>query len=210
MSEIETALLSITGHRLTSLAREQFSHYLELLMEWNRVHRLTGLGSRDDIIRRLFRDSLLFLPLIPDRPLSLLDIGAGSGVPGVPLRIVEPGISLSLIESRRKPVSFLLALKRELGLPDIRVIHGRAETILDQYHDLKGQYDAVVMRAVGLGAPLLKSAMSYLKKGGVLIVSGPPPSECGRHTPPRGLQLKTIEYPELAVSRAFFVAINDS
>ena len=58
-------------------------------------------------MRGLFIDSLLFLPVIPPRPLRLVDIGAGPGIPGIPLRIVEPQISLTIVESRRKPVSFL-------------------------------------------------------------------------------------------------------
>lgn len=209
LSELEAAVRSITGHRLTARARTQFSAYLELLLKWNRVHRLTGLGSAGDIVRKLFLDSVLFLVLIPDRPVSLLDMGAGAGVPGVPLRIVDPGISLTLVESRRKPVSFLLGLKRELGLDDVRIIHARAEAALVQCQDLKGEYDVVVSRAVRLSEPLVKVAFDYLKRGGVLIASGPPPEERWSHTFAKGLQIKTIQYPRLAISRTFLTAVKE-
>ena len=76
---------------------------------------MTALESPAEIVRGLFLDSLLFLRLLPARPISLVDIGAGSGIPGLPLRLVDDRITLTLVESKRKRISFLLAVCRELS-----------------------------------------------------------------------------------------------
>ena len=153
--------------------------------------------------------SLLFTPVLPRSPVRVLDIGAGAGIPGVPLRVVDPGLSLSLIESRRKPVSFLHALLRELALPDITVYHGRAETIVSEVPDLQNRFDIVLARAVGLGALLVETALAYLRSGGRLIAAGPPagralPALCGVES----AEWKTIEFPKLGIARSFLIVTN--
>ena len=136
----------------------------------------------------------------------MVDIGAGPGIPGVPLRIVEPGISLTLIESRRKRVSFLSVLKRELGLDDVRILEGRAEDLIIQLPELVDKFDLAVSRAVGPVEPLIPTALRYLKPGGLLIVSGPPPGNPRPVIPPevKG-QWKITDFPALGLSRVFLV-----
>ena len=110
-----------------------FPQYLDLLLLWNRAQNLTGFESAPEIVRGLFEDSLLFLPLLPDRPLRVVDIGAGAGIPGMPLRIIDEGIEVTLIESKRKRVSFLRTVRRELGLEKSVVIEeGRAEVLVSE------------------------------------------------------------------------------
>src|SRR5262249_51380693 len=79
----------LTRSPATPVHRELFQRYLDLFLKWNHVHRMTALESAEEIVRGLFLDSLLFFRLLPARPISLLDIGAGSGIPGLPLRIVD-------------------------------------------------------------------------------------------------------------------------
>ena len=111
---------------------------------------MTALRSPEEIVRGLFLDSLLFLSALPaPRPLKVVDIGAGSGIPGLPIRLADPAITLTLIEAKRKRVSFLLTACRELGLSDVQVLEGRAERLVDENPGVAGSFDAVVARAVG-------------------------------------------------------------
>ena len=95
LDELTDAIAAFTGHALPREARERFARYLELLVQWNRTHDLVGLDKPFDIVRVLFIDSLFFLPLLPERPIRLVDIGAGAGIPGLPLHLVDPAIELT-------------------------------------------------------------------------------------------------------------------
>ncbi len=166
-----SAIPALTGSPTTEAQREGFRRYLDVFVRWNQVHRMTALSSPEEVVQGLFLDSLLFLPLLPARPIALLDIGAGSGIPGLPLRLIDDRISLTLIEARRKRVSFLRAACRELSLADVRVLEGRAEELIDDDPALPESFDAVVARAVG--APLLDSVGTrYLRSGGTMVVAG--------------------------------------
>ncbi|HUE96917.1 MAG TPA: 16S rRNA (guanine(527)-N(7))-methyltransferase RsmG [Longimicrobiaceae bacterium] len=191
---------------MTARARDQFTRYLDLLLAWNRVHRLTGFSSPFEVAEKLFMDSALFLPLFPPRPVRVADIGAGAGIPGLPLRILDPGIALTLIESRRKAVSFLSTVRRELDLMDVTVLHGRAELIVTQNIDLQGMFDVIVLRAVDRDAALLQAVRAYLKPGGAFIASGPPPGETSQPAAPGyRTEIKHIRYPDVGVNRTFVV-----
>jgi 16S rRNA (guanine527-N7)-methyltransferase len=135
---------------------------------------MTALASAREIVQGLFLDSLLFLRVLPPRPLKVVDIGAGSGIPGVPIRLADPTISLTLIEAKRKRVSFLLTACRELDLSDVKVLEGRAERFLEEAPENAGSFDAVVARAVGAEDDLLPLALRYLKPGGVVVLTGSP------------------------------------
>ena len=208
LEQLFKAFPVLLGRAATPMERDAFGRYADLLILWNRTHHLTALKSRAEIGRGLFLDSLLFRVFLPQGPLRVLDIGAGAGIPGVPLRIVEPSLSLTLIESKRKPVSFLNALKRELGMADIEVRHGRAGDIISEVPELEGRFDFVLTRAVGLGLDLIDTAMAYLKPGGSLLASGPPVvGGALSKVVWEGLsEWKRAEFPKIGVSRMFFMA----
>jgi len=198
------AIAALTGDRHTAAQQQRFQQYLDLLLAWNRTHRLTGIRSPEAIVRELFQGSLLFLARLPPGPLRMVDIGAGAGIPGVPLHIVRPEISLTLIDSRRKPVSFLESLKRELGLSGVEIIEGRAEDVVDHRPDLSEGFEVAIARLVGVH--LLPTAMRYLKPGGLFMASGPPAHRAA--TPPRGgtpARWETVPFPALGISRTFLL-----
>ena len=163
LDELTDAIAAFTGHAPPREVRERFARYLELLAQWNRTHDLVGLDKPFDIVRVLFIDSLFFLPLLPERPIRLVDIGAGAGIPGVPLHLVDPAIELTLMESRRKRVSFLSALKRELGLAQIGLLEGRAEDIWSEAPETKDRFDVAVTRAVS-PTPRFLTAVSEVRR----------------------------------------------
>ena len=207
LDQLFKAFPALLGRAATPAERNAFGRYADLLILWNRTHHLTAFKTRAEIGRGLFLDSLLFRALLPRAPLRVLDIGAGAGIPGVPLRVVEPGLSLTLIESRRKPVSFLHALTRELAMPDVSVHHGRAEDAIHEVPELTRKFDVVLARAVGLGVGLIETAMAYLRIGGRLIVSGPPVGSPMPKINWQGLaEWKTVEFPKLGLVRAFLIA----
>jgi 16S rRNA (guanine527-N7)-methyltransferase len=197
----------LSGRPLDAKARGQFSQYLDLLLLWNRAQNLTGFESPPDIVRGLFEDSLLFLPLLPDRPLRVVDIGAGAGIPGMPLRIIDAGIEVTLIESKRKRVSFLKTVRRELGLGKSVVIEeGRAEVLVAEVVRRDGEFDVAVARAVGNLPQVLPTALKYLKPGGVFIVSAPPPARLAGLAAESHGEWRILDFPDLGLKRGFFVA----
>jgi 16S rRNA (guanine527-N7)-methyltransferase len=197
----------LSGRRIDAAARGRFSQYLDLLLLWNRAQNLTGFESPPEIVRGLFEDSLLFLPLLPDRPLRVVDIGAGAGIPGMPLRIIDEGIQVTLIESKRKRVSFLKTVRRELGLEKSVVIEeGRAEALVSEVVRRDGEFDVAVARAVGNLEEVVPTALQYLKPGGVFIVSAPPPARLADLGAESHGEWRILDYSDLGLKRGFFVA----
>ncbi|MBI4611762.1 MAG: 16S rRNA (guanine(527)-N(7))-methyltransferase RsmG [Candidatus Rokubacteria bacterium] len=152
-----------------------FSTYLSLLLRWNRVHSLTAYRKPEEIVERLFLDSLLFLEYLPlAAGCRVLDLGSGAGVPGIPLKIVRLEWQLTLIEVRRKRTSFLATVVRELGLEGVTVLTGRAESLLGSVPGLKEGFDAVVTRASGPIGTMAPLALGFVKPGGRFVAAGPP------------------------------------
>ena len=205
LAELLSAIPILTGFPATPAHRQRFQRYLELFLRWNRVHRMTALESPAEIVRGLFLDSLLFFRLLPARPIALLDIGAGSGIPGLPVRLVDDRIGLTLIESRRKRVSFLLAACRELALPDVRVLEGRAEELIEQEPALAERFDAVVARAVGDAALITSLGIRYLRPGGTIAIAGSP-----RSTAESPFEIVRVQTPGAGPSRVFLKATKES
>ncbi len=150
---------------------DQFYKYMELLTEWQKVHRLVGSIDPLWIAENLFLDSLLFLKALPRDVHDLLDVGAGAGFPGVPLKIMAPDLRLTLVEARSRRASFLSAVVRELGLSHVGVLNARAEDLIDRPGF---RFDAVVTRCAGSLNVVLPLAMKFVKAGGVVVASGPP------------------------------------
>ena len=166
---------------------------------------MTGLDSAGAVVEDLFIDSLLFLALLPPRPLALVDIGAGAGIPGLPLRLADPAIAVTLVEARRKRVSFLLAVRRELALDNVAVKEGRAEVLLGEEPELACAFDVVVARSVGPAAALLPLARRYLRVGGLFIASGPP--NPARQEP---FEIVRVGIPGTRKSRVFLKTVKES
>jgi 16S rRNA (guanine(527)-N(7))-methyltransferase RsmG len=201
------AIRVVTGRAASAAERERFSRYLALLLVWNRTHRMTALSSPAAIGRILFQDSLLLLPLLPGGGIKVVDIGAGAGIPGVPLRIVEPRIQLTLIEARRKRVSFLSALRRELDLSDLEILEGRAEDVIKQHPEKSGVFDVVLSRALARTPALLVAIGGYLRPGGIFIAPGPPrPGRLPEMPPILAARWEVVPFPGLDLERCFLVA----
>ena len=161
----------ILGRSLTPQERDDFSRYLALLVKWQRAHRLVGSSDPMWIVEHLFLDSLLFIKLLPSSVGALADLGSGAGVPGLPIKIVRREIDMVLIESRRRRAMFLTSAVRELKLEGVRVLEGRGESLVDQ---LRGRFDAVVMRCAGEVETMIRVAAEMVSELGIVVASGPP------------------------------------
>jgi 16S rRNA (guanine527-N7)-methyltransferase len=202
VTPLERAIEVLIGRAPKAVERTRFERYLRLLVEWNRTHRLTAIRSAEGIVADLFVDSLLFLSCLPPGAIKMADLGTGPGIPGVPLRIVRDDIALTLVESKRKRVSFLAGLKRELELSDLSILEGRAEELVKARSDLTGTFDVVVVRAVG--ASILPIAMTYLRPGGLFLAGGPP-GGAGK-SDPSGMRWQTKAFNKLGLKRTFLLS----
>lgn len=142
-----------------------------MLRKWQRVHRIIGSADPGWIVEEVILDSLLFVRALGGVPDDVLDLGAGAGVPGVPLRIVSPAMRLTMVEARQRRASFLAAVIRELPLVHARVIAERAERLIDV---LGGRFDAVVMRCAGAAEDLIPLARRFVRPGGMVVASAWP------------------------------------
>jgi len=200
-------LPALLGRIASPSERAAFERYADLLLIWNRTHRLTAAKTRAAVGQGLFFDSLLFRSLLPPSPARIADVGAGAGIPGIPLRIVDPGVRLTMIDSRRKPVSFLRTLTRELSLSDVDVEHGRVEEVAEDAARMCGVFDVVLTRSVRLEDELLEASMRLLKPRGMFVASGPPPNQPAPEIGWSGVaSWKTISFDSLGIERRFFIA----
>jgi 16S rRNA (guanine527-N7)-methyltransferase len=150
---------------------EQFLVYLALLLKWNRKMNLTALRTPAEIISRHFLDSLLLLPHLPETA-RLLDIGSGAGFPGLPLKIVRPGLTIDLVEATAKKASFLKEAVRRLGLSGINVIPvflGKEPAALPP----EVSWDFFVSRGVKLEAVLRAVKPFWGPSQRLLLMKGP-------------------------------------
>lgn len=164
----------ILGRPLTTEQARQFLKYLELLVKWQKVQRLVGSTDPASIVEDLVLDSLLFVRVLPPSPARILDLGSGAGLPGIPLSIVLPAVSVTLVEARQKRASFLSTAVRELGLRTVKVVGARAE---DLPPELDRSFDAVVMRCAGRLAEVMPLAARFVAPGGSVVAAGPPVPE---------------------------------
>jgi len=146
-------------------ARVRLERYADRLLVWNRKVNLTAITAPAEIAEKHLVDSLLLLPLLGSAR-TLLDVGAGAGLPGVPLACARPGLSVTCCDSVAKKVAFVKAVSAELGL-DVRAVAVRAAGAPEA--EKLPRCEAVVSRALadpGLWVPL---GRHYLAPGGVLF-----------------------------------------
>jgi len=110
---------------LSESQQQQLLAFLVLLNKWNKAYNLTAVRDERVMVSRQLLDSLSILPRVTTD--HLLDVGAGGGLPGIPLAIALPGKRFTLLDSNGKKTRFLNQCVLELGLTNVDVIHGRAE-----------------------------------------------------------------------------------
>lgn len=140
--------------------------HLDELWEWNKKTNLTGLSSRQKIIRELILDSMIPSVFLPDHG-RLLDVGSGAGFPGIPLIICKPGLTAHFLEPNSKKTSFLKQIIRLTELRQINVIRGRIEKSPDLLNPEK--YHIITARALAHLPQALKWCAPHLAAEGVFV-----------------------------------------
>ena len=158
------------GLNLTADQQERFSEYSRLLVEGNRRANLTAITGWREIQLRHHLDSLTAVLALPEwrEGLRVVDLGAGAGFPGLPLRIVFSGIRLTLVESVGKKTAFLRDLVERLGLENVEVLTMRAEEVA-RFEGYRGQFDVALARGVGAMPALIEYALPLCKGHGKLL-----------------------------------------
>jgi 16S rRNA (guanine527-N7)-methyltransferase len=151
---------------------DRLGAFLALLLEANRSFNLTAITDPDQAWTRHMLDSLTLVPLLADLPpgTSVIDVGSGGGLPGVPLAIVLPSLRVTLLEATGKKAEFLRSVAERLRLSNVTVVRDRAELIAHKGKSHRAAYDAVVARAVGRLPVLVELCAPLAKVGGRLLL----------------------------------------
>lgn len=139
--------------------------FRDLLLKWNKTYNLTALRDPAQAISHHLLDSLAILPHVGAGP--LLDVGSGGGLPGIPLAIVRPELSVTLVDTVQKKTTFLQQAAIELGLPNVAVRHARVETLSGQYPLISSRAFAELGLFVELTRHLLAPGGRWLAMKGV-------------------------------------------
>ena len=140
--------------------------YADLLVEKNKVMNLTAITEPADIATLHFLDCASLLTLADFQGKTVADVGTGAGFPGMPLRILEPSIRLTLLDSLNKRIDFLKEVCDDLGFGNVECVHQRAEEFAVQHRE---GFDIVTSRAVANLRMLSELCLPLVKVGGTFL-----------------------------------------
>ncbi len=167
--EILAARAAEAGIPLTAKQIGQFSVYNEMLLDWNTRMNLTALTAPEDVAVKHIIDSLTaYDAALFDGARTLIDVGTGAGLPGIPLAVYAPQLTVTLLDSLNKRVRFLTEATAAMGLQNVRGIQARAEEAARTAQH-RAAYDIVVSRAVARLPVLLEYTLPFVCVGGTLL-----------------------------------------
>lgn len=148
--------------------------YQQLLIEWNQKINLTAITDPQEVAIKHFIDSIMCLDGIEIKSdASMIDIGTGAGFPGLPIKIWQKKLDLTLLDSLNKRCAFLKEVVNELALEGVKIVHGRAED-KGKEPNYREQFDLAAARAVTNLPVLLEYCLPFVKTGGIFIaLKGP-------------------------------------
>lgn len=156
---------------------DQLMRFLALLVKWNHTYNLTAVRDPEEMVQKHLLDSLAIAPYLKDGP--FLDVGAGAGLPGIPLAIYYPNFHFTLLDSNGKKARFMLQAAAELGFKNVAVQHSRVEV----FRPVKG-FATILSRAfaslgdiVNLCSPLLQQETNEHSAGQLFCMKGQYPEQ---------------------------------
>jgi 16S rRNA (guanine527-N7)-methyltransferase len=164
---LELAELQFSGEMIN-----RFQEFCSILQKWNDKINLTSEKNSLSIFEKHVFDSLQYLRWL-DPSHKTLDIGSGGGFPGIPIKIIQPDLDMTLMESQRKRCNFLREVIRSLELEKIDVMEGRAEKFSSE-EALSGKFDRVVFRGFSSLDNCLAVGLPFLKEGGRIVLKKSP------------------------------------
>lgn len=153
---------------LADAAQLQLLRYLDEMARWNKAYNLTAIRAPGEMVNRHLLDSLALLPVLQALPgypqLRLLDVGAGAGLPGIPLAIAAPALAVTVLDSNGKKARFMRHAQRTLALANVEVAEVRVEA-----YKPSAPYDLIVSRAFASLADFFAATGPLLSAGGVWV-----------------------------------------
>lgn len=156
-------------YKLDTKNIEKFEKFKKLILDYNEHTNLTRITEDEEFNVKHFLDSISLIKTnLFDGNKKVIDIGTGAGFPGVPLKLYNDELNITLLDSLRKRIDFLSGAIEELGLEKIYPIHARAEEIA-RTEEYREQYEIAVSRAVANLSTLAEYAMAFVKVGGYFV-----------------------------------------
>ncbi len=165
------SLLNVQDLSISEEQLDIFKKYLDFLIAYNKKINLTSITDPGEIWTKHFYDSitpLIYLP-IENEKFSMIDVGSGAGFPGIPMKIVNNGIKLTLLDATKKKVDFLNKLSFQLNFSSLNILHGRAEE-LGQQRKYRAKFDFAIARGVAQTNVLLELLLPFVKVGGKVVL----------------------------------------
>lgn len=159
-----TAGLHNLGLELPEALQQKLLAFRDLLLKWNKTYNLTALRDPEQAISHHLLDSLAILPHVGNG--SLLDVGSGGGLPGIPLAITRPELSVSMVDTVQKKTTFLQQAAIELSLRNVTVHHARVEEMQGQYEQISSRAFAEIGLFISLTRHLLAPGGRWLAMKG--------------------------------------------
>ena len=154
------------GFEISDGQAEKFEKYYELLIFYNNKFNITAITEKDEVIKKHFIDSIYPYKNISEG--KIIDVGCGGGFPSIPLKIMNDGLKLTLLEATGKKCEFLKTVIKELNLKNVEVINDRAETLAKNIN-YREKFDFAVSRAVAKLNTLTEYCLPFVKINGEFI-----------------------------------------
>ncbi len=152
---------------ITDMQIKKFFSYMNLLIEWNQKINLTTIVAPKEIIIKHFVDCGTILKYLKDGE-NIIDIGTGAGFPGIPVKILNENLNVTLVDSLNKRINFLNEVCKTLNLNNVELVHSRAED-LAKNKEYREKFDKTVSRAVANLSTLAEYDLPFIKNGGQMV-----------------------------------------
>jgi len=150
------------GLALDTVQQQHINAYLDGLVKWNKAYNLTAIRDPGEMVVKHLLDSLAIHNEVQGK--RILDVGTGPGLPGIPLAILFPQRTFTLLDSNGKKTRFLLQMKHELQMDNLHVINDRIESLTES-----GQFDAVTCRAFSSLQDFVAHCLHLVNNDGALL-----------------------------------------
>ncbi len=187
----------------TVAVQQRWLAYIALLDKWNRIHNLTAIREPEKMLTHHLLDSLAIMPYLKTGQ-RLLDVGSGAGLPGIPLAIALPDMSVTMVDSNQKKTSFLRQVIGELSLHNAHVVTGRVESVVPT-----DGYEVITSRAFSEMRVFLELTRHLLQPGGRwYVMKGVYPEQELQHLPGWAVvyDVHRLDVPEVNAHRHLLIA----
>ncbi|MBQ2651104.1 MAG: 16S rRNA (guanine(527)-N(7))-methyltransferase RsmG [Clostridia bacterium] len=162
---VKECLVGFDNMPIDEIQLERIERFADILLEKNKVMNLTAVREKNEVARRHMADSLFLLKCADLKGRKILDIGTGPGFPGMPLKLYDPELDITMLDSTSKRIAFINEAAGQLGV-EVKTMAARAEEVAPQ---MKGKFDIVTSRAVAALDVLTELSMAFVKVGGYFM-----------------------------------------